>query len=88
MYYSRTAATEGHMAGERAMQQLSAPQQRYAAGRQRVLAALSRLEAMVREYPQPEKARGEGASDELHDLASRLEALTATWSPAGDGRSA
>ena len=70
------------------MQQLSATQQRYATERQRVLAALSRLERMVREYPRPEQARGTGAAGELQDLASRLEALTAVWSPAGDGRSA
>lgn len=67
------------------MQQLTASQQRYAAERQRVEAALERLRRMVGGYPPPAQAQvGDSRqAAELHDLAARMEALTACWEPAG-----
>jgi len=69
--------------GETAIQQLTAPQLRYAAERQRVEAALERLRRMVGGYPPPAQAGDGRQAAELHDLAARMEALTACWEPAG-----
>lgn len=61
-----------------------------AQGRRRYEAALRRcrdevaaINALLAEYPTPKKAADERATLELEDLARRLAALTALWTPFG-----
>lgn len=56
-----------------------AQRKRYEAAWYRLLRAMTRLDAMVHEFPEPAEADEQQSAAEVDDLAARLEALTAVW---------
>ena len=57
--------------------------ERYNAALTHCLGGVTALEMMLAEYPIPAEATDESAAMELEDLAARIGALTACWTPAG-----
>lgn len=57
--------------------------ERYAAAYYRLLGELTTLDAMIAEYPTPDKATDERKVYEIADLSRQLNALTAVWTGAG-----
>ena len=60
-----------------------AQRERYNAALTHCLGGVTALEMMLAEYPMPAEATDEHAAMELEDLAARIGALTACWTPAG-----
>ena len=60
-----------------------AQRERYNAALTHCLGGVTALEMMLAEYPMPAEATDESAAMELEDLAARIGALTACWTPAG-----
>ena len=58
-------------------------QERYGAALAHCRGGVTALEMMLAEYPMPAEATDESAAMELEDLAARIGALTACWTPAG-----
>lgn len=63
---------------------LTKPQQnRYNAALALCFGGVTALDMMLSEYPAAEQATDDRAALELEDLAARIGALTACWTPAG-----
>lgn len=58
-------------------------QERYGAALAHCRGGVTALEMMLAEYPAADRATDESAAMELEDLAARIGALTACWTPAG-----
>lgn len=58
-------------------------QERYDLALAHCRGGLTALEMMLSEYPAAEEATDESVALELEDLAARIGALTACWTPAG-----
>lgn len=57
--------------------------ERYDRTLRRCLGEVTALEMMLAEYAPADEATDDGAISELEDLAARIGALTACWTPAG-----